>query len=73
MPFTKRQTIRAAWRWLNVGPARKRLRRTGHPYILEARAQLEDLYGDDIDIVVYEPRPGGQEVKGSLAGQADAG
>ena len=45
----------------------------GTPHILEARAQLEDLYGDDIDIVVYEPRPGGQEAKGSLAGQADAG
>ncbi len=32
--------------------------------------KVEELFGDDADIVVYEPLPGGETKKGSLAAHA---
>ncbi|MBA2429462.1 MAG: antibiotic biosynthesis monooxygenase [Thermoleophilaceae bacterium] len=40
------------------------------PHVEEALARVEELFGDSGDIVVYEPLPGGETPKGSLAGHA---
>lgn len=39
-------------------------------HVEEALARVEELFGDSGDIVVYEPLPGGETAKGSLAGHA---
>ena len=40
-------------------------------HVAQVLAKVEELFGDDADIVVYEALPGGGEpAKGSLAGHA---
>jgi quinol monooxygenase YgiN len=39
-------------------------------HIAEALARLTELFGESGDITVYEPLPGGEERKGSLAAHA---
>lgn len=40
------------------------------PHIQEVLARAPQLFSDGGDIVVYEPAPGGESTKGSLAGHA---
>ena len=40
------------------------------PHIDELLARADDLFGDSAEIVVYEPLPGGETRKGSLAARA---
>jgi quinol monooxygenase YgiN len=40
------------------------------PHIAAVLERAEELFGDDADIVVYEPLPGGETKKGSLAAHA---
>jgi len=40
------------------------------PHINELLARADDLFGDSAEIVVYEPLPGGETRKGSLAAHA---
>ena len=42
----------------------------GSPHIKEVLARADDLFGDSAEIVVYEPLPGGETRKGSLAAHA---
>lgn len=39
-------------------------------HVAEVLSRAEELFGDSADIVVYEPLPGGETQKGSLAGHA---
>jgi len=39
-------------------------------HVTEALKRVEELFGDSADIVVYEPVPGGEPAKGSLAAHA---
>ena len=39
-------------------------------HIQQLLARADELFGDSADIVVYEPVPGGQESKGSIAAHA---
>ena len=39
-------------------------------HVQQALTRVEELFGDSADIVVYEPLPGGEERKGSLAAHA---
>ena len=39
-------------------------------HVKEVLARAEELFGDSADIVVYEPLPGGEPAKGSLAAHA---
>ena len=39
-------------------------------HVKEVLARGEELFGDSADIVVYEPLPGGEPAKGSLAAHA---
>jgi quinol monooxygenase YgiN len=39
-------------------------------HVKEALEHAEELFGDSADIVVYEPVPGGERKKGSLAAHA---
>ena len=40
------------------------------PHVQEVLEHVEELFGDSADIVVYEPLPGGEARKGSLAEHA---
>jgi quinol monooxygenase YgiN len=40
------------------------------PHVQEVLARVEELFGDSADIVVYEPLPGGDAKKGSIAAHA---
>jgi quinol monooxygenase YgiN len=40
------------------------------PHVAALLERVEELFGDDADIVVYEPLPGGETKKGSLAAHA---
>jgi quinol monooxygenase YgiN len=40
----------------------------GSPHMQEGLARLGELFGQNIDIVFYEPIPAGDAAKGSLAG-----
>jgi quinol monooxygenase YgiN len=40
------------------------------PHIQEVLGRVEELFGDSADIVVYEPLPGGDAKKGSIAAHA---
>ena len=40
------------------------------PHLAVVLERVEELFGDSADIVVYEPLPGGQTKKGSLAAHA---
>lgn len=42
-------------------------------HVVAVLERAEELFGDNADIVVYEPVPGGQAKKGSLAGHAGGG
>jgi len=39
-------------------------------HVSKALERVQELFGDSADIVVYEPLPGGEEKKGSLAAHA---
>jgi quinol monooxygenase YgiN len=39
-------------------------------HVKKALERVEELFGDSADIVVYEPLPGGEAKKGSLAAHA---
>ncbi len=39
-------------------------------HVKKALERVEELFGDSADIVVYEPPPGGETTKGSLAAHA---
>jgi quinol monooxygenase YgiN len=40
------------------------------PHVSAVLGRVEELFGDSADIVVYEPLPGGETKKGSLAAHA---
>jgi quinol monooxygenase YgiN len=40
------------------------------PHVQEVLARVEELFGGSSDIVVYEPLPGGDTKKGSIAAHA---
>ena len=40
------------------------------PHVSDFLTRVEDLFGDGADIVLYEPLPGGETKKGSLAAHA---
>lgn len=40
------------------------------PHVAKVLERAEELFGDSADIVVYEPLPGGETKKGSLAAHA---
>lgn len=40
------------------------------PHVKEVLARAEDLFGDSGEILIYEPLPGGETRKGSLAAHA---
>ncbi len=42
------------------------------PHVADVLTRVEDLFGDNADIVVYEPLPGGETKKGALAAHAAA-
>jgi len=42
----------------------------GSPHIAAALARATELFGESGDITVYEPLPGGEERKGSIAAHA---
>jgi quinol monooxygenase YgiN len=42
----------------------------GSPHVKDVLARADDLFGDSAEIVVYEPLPGGEPRKGSLAAHA---